>query len=280
MMSEATFERIVKYAEERPPCPECGKIYRDQTLRNGDIRPLRVMCSHEEAADKARQEAERLESMRRDRIETARRIYTNARPPLIYRDTTLDSLDFRACSKEGVKVARRYLATWAERRKEGQGLILSGDIGTGKTMVAAAIANEVVNLGSSALFLSVSELQNRLRDFDNAQSTLDRLKGVDLLVLDDFGQEKASEWAASQLFDLVDDRCQNKRPLILTTNLGSDGLEAHYVRCLVNGKDRMSQDEAEVTVGRILSRLRQRCAAVQFVGEDQRANPDHSWLEG
>lgn len=278
-MKDWFFERLAESAKKRPPCPECGEIYRDQLLTSGAVVALRVTCPHEEQDPDIEQFERHREDWKASQAAAAERFYDAARPPSAFKGASIEGLDDRECSRDGALAAKRYVETWQERKAGGQGFIFSGDIGTGKSLVAAAIANELVKRWERVLFLTVTQFQAKMRDFDSAAETIRDLKSCALLVLDDFGQEKTTEWAASQLFDVVDDRCQNKRPLILTTNLGAKGLESHYIRCLMNGKDRMGADEARVTVGRILSRIRQRCAPVQFIGEDQRANPSHDWLK-
>lgn len=238
-----------------------------------------IPCDHERD-HMAREEQERYEDITwRGKVSDARRFYDRHRPPAIYRSLTLEDLDGRDCSSAGVKAARRYIETWEERQADGQGLTFSGDIGTGKSLVASVIANEVCGKLGLVLFATVTDFQTRMKQFDTADEAMRDFKRADLVVLDDFGQERATEWAASHLFDLIDSRTKSRLPTIVTTNLGAAALRDHYVRCLTLGKDRMPTDQAETTVDRILSRIRERNAPVLFEGDDQRATASHDWLE-
>ncbi len=224
-----------------------------------------------------------VDNWRRENAEQARKearqaYFEIAPPPGQFAATLLTDLDERACSLAGRAAAARFVETWEERRKAGDGLTLSGSIGCGKTMVAAAIANEIAWRGFAARFISVTGLQARLKRWEDADKVLTNLKRSHLLVLDDFGQERVTEWSSAQLFDLIDARNQARLPTIVTTNLGPADLRAHYVRALTLGKDQMPADQAGITVDRILSRLRERNASVIHLGDDQRAGGDHPWL--
>lgn len=277
-MFDKMIDRIAASAESMPVCPECGPLRKPLELK-GETREVRYECPHQEAERKKAERTQQLENQRQMYIGIARTFYGRSKPPESYAGMGLADIDDRGCSRAGKLAAVRYVATWPERKALGQGIVLSGAVGTGKTMVAAAMAHDLVERAVRVAFLTVTELQRRLKHWDTAESFLETCKECDLLVLDDFGAERVTEWAASNLFDLVDARYQDKRPVILTTNLGGKALSDHYVRSLVNGRDKMDQLQAETTVQRVLSRLKQRNATVIFEGDDQRLLAgEHGWL--
>jgi len=106
-------------------------------------------------------------------------------------------------------------------------LLLTGSSGTGKTHLAIGIMRRFhEEHGVGARFWPVVELLERFRGtFDDARATetLESIKAemrrLHLLVLDDFGAHKSTEWAEERLFDLIDERYRDRRPLIVTTNL-------------------------------------------------------------
>jgi DNA replication protein DnaC len=110
-------------------------------------------------------------------------------------------------------------------------LLLQGGFGCGKTHLAAAIANLVVGMGVPTLFLTVPDLLDMLRfSFDSETVTFeqrfDEIRNAPLLVLDDFGTQNATAWAQEKLFQIVNYRYINKLPLVVTTNLGLDEIDA------------------------------------------------------
>jgi DNA replication protein DnaC len=109
-------------------------------------------------------------------------------------------------------------------------LLLSGGYGSGKTHLAAAIANFVVQMGVPTLFLTVPDLLDTLRfAYDSVDTTFedrfDQIRNAGLLVLDDFGTQNATGWAQEKLFQIVNYRYINKLPLVITTNLSLDEIE-------------------------------------------------------
>ncbi len=110
-------------------------------------------------------------------------------------------------------------------------LLLLGGFGCGKTHLAAAIANSVVSMGVPTLFLTVPDLLDTLRFSYTSEDTtfeqrFDEIRNAPLLVLDDFGTQNATAWAQEKLFQIVNYRYINKLPLVVTTNLDMDEIEA------------------------------------------------------
>jgi len=109
-------------------------------------------------------------------------------------------------------------------------ILLMGGFGCGKTHLAAAIANYVVQLGVPALFLTVPDLLDSLRfSYDSVDTTFEarfeEIRNAGLLVLDDFGTQNATGWAQEKLFQIINYRYINKLPLVITTNLELEEIE-------------------------------------------------------
>lgn len=107
--------------------------------------------------------------------------------------------------------------------KNPQGwLLLMGGYGTGKTHLAAAVANKVVDDGTQVLVLTVPDLLDWLRFSFNGDESLgdrlDEIRNVPLLVLDDLGTQNATAWAEEKLFQIINYRYVNQLPTVFTTN--------------------------------------------------------------
>jgi len=118
-------------------------------------------------------------------------------------------------------------------------LLLQGPYGSGKTHLAAAVANFAVGMGVPTLFLTVPDLLDMLRfAYDAVDTTFearfDEIRTANLLVLDDFGTQNATSWAQEKLFQIVNYRYINKLPLLVTTNLSLDDVEPRLRSRLVD----------------------------------------------
>ena len=154
-------------------------------------------------------------------------------PAVRFGGLTLADLDWDAIRpSEAVTGIRDYAEHLEEWLEEGMGLVLYGAVGTGKTHLAVGLCKLACGLGIEALFLTMSQLLNRLKATYNNQGNgskqeievLNELTNVSLLVLDDLGAENPSAWARDRIYDLVNRRYLAGRPLIVTTNHGPQAL--------------------------------------------------------
>jgi DNA replication protein DnaC len=110
--------------------------------------------------------------------------------------------------------------------RHGRGLWFMGDVGTGKTTLAMLVSKEALKRGFSVAIYSVPRLLAAIRDSYDAShgersytAFFDQLVSVDLLHLDDLGAEKQTEWVLEQLYSLVNERYEEERSIVVTTNL-------------------------------------------------------------
>jgi DNA replication protein DnaC len=123
-----------------------------------------------------------------------------------------------------LRPVRSYIDSLDEQLSAGRGLWFHGDVGTGKTSLALLVAKAARDLGRSVAIYSVPLLLAEIRrtyERDAGDTYLQlfrRLCSVDLLVLDDLGSERQTEWVLEQLYSLVNERWQDQRSLVVTTN--------------------------------------------------------------
>lgn len=135
--------------------------------------------------------------------------------------------------KIALSVCRAYADKWPEKLSEGASLVLTGGPGTGKTHLACAVANAVMqeHLGAVA-FGTVATLLRHIKDTyrkdanRSEQSAIDDLVRPDLLVVDEVGVQVGSEHEKLLMFEVLNSRYQECRPTILISNLSAGELEA------------------------------------------------------
>ena len=111
--------------------------------------------------------------------------------------------------------ARGYAQNWDEFKKAGIGLLLFGNVGTGKSYAAGCIANVLIDRLESVLFVGMSDVVNHMQgnfgtDRDHYMKSLMR---PDLLILDDLGAERNTSFGKERVFDVVDKRLLTGKPI-------------------------------------------------------------------
>lgn len=147
-------------------------------------------------------------------------------------------------------------------------LYIYGAPGTGKTFLAAVMAQELLKQGKSVIFTDTPSLLDEMKStFDReSESTLEsvmlKLSKVDVLVLDDLGTETPTEWAVERLYLIVNARYNAQKMLIVTSN--------YDLQQAAEKLNKPAKGEVGVTGSRIVSRIRGLCKVAQIRGADKR----------
>lgn len=160
-------------------------------------------------------------------------------------------------NREALQIANWYLA-----EKPNRSLYFYGAVGTGKTFLASLIAQGFIESGKRVIFGDVPSLLQRIKaTFDgagNAQSVLDSYCKCDLLILDDIGAGQVTDWNVGIIYQIINSRYNEQKPILATSNLDLDGLQKRLARC------------DDLTAQRITSRLNEMCILAFFGLEDRR----------
>jgi DNA replication protein DnaC len=136
------------------------------------------------------------------------------------------------------EIVDKYIKNLDENLDVGEGLLMWGTNGTGKTSAAVFIGLEVRRRGATVFFVQAERLRASVLEkemFDDEQTVMERARAVDFLILDDLGKEHPGETGFSErLFEnLLRERSATKKTTIVTTNLSVDKLKETYVRSML-----------------------------------------------
>lgn len=201
-------------------CPSHGIVRQFETeLIRGQSFSLGSGC--QECDKEVAQETDRREKHRRD-IKFSRD-QQNAGIPIRYRGATIGPFPIPdPRQKEVIHAVKEFVLTSGA---VSTGLILLGTVGTGKTHVACAILNGLLLQGSTALFLTTAQALRRIKESwgkgaeKTEQQALSSLVAPDVLVLDEIGVQRGSDFELVTLDEIVNERYNRRKPTILISNL-------------------------------------------------------------
>ena len=119
--------------------------------------------------------------------------------------------------------AEAFVRGWDKIKRENIGLLFWGNVGTGKSYVAACIANALIDQEVSVLMRNMSDLVNT--DFEDRDELCREIARYSLVVFDDFGVERETEYALEMLIRIINSRYESGMPTIITTNLSLNELK-------------------------------------------------------
>ena len=171
------------------------------------------------------------------------------------RDVSFDSFRKTNDNAYNLKLCLRYANHFDEMLAKNQGLLFYGGVGTGKTFAAACIANHLLNQRMPVIMTSFVKLLESMQGFSEDDSALiARLNRAKLLIIDDLGAERSTDYALEKVYDIVDSRYRAKLPIILTTNLSMTELK----------------ESTDIRYTRIYDRIFEMCYPMQFKGQSWR----------
>lgn len=240
----------------------CGKCHtqKECVLTRTDGTNRTVRCACECSVERNTREAE--EKRKRDRMQYLDSMRRTGFPDAEMREWTFAKSDHTDQRNENI--ARKYVANFNAMREQGTGLLLCGQVGTGKSFLAAAIANELISQGTPCLMTNFNRIISRISEkFGGDQKYLDDLNRFDLLIIDDLGAERDTEFTWEKVMNVIDARYRAGLPTIITTNLGPKDFT----------------DRTDIRRQRVFSRLKEMCVLLEIKGPDRRNKKMQDKLE-
>lgn len=240
----------------------CGKCHSEKecilTKPDGTTKTVHCACK----CSVAQHEKEAEEKRKRDRMQYLDSMRRTGFPDAEMREWTFAKSDHTDQRNENI--ARKYVANFDAMRMQRTGLLLCGQVGTGKSFLAACIANELINQGTPCLMTNFSRIISRVSEkFGGDQKYLDDLNRFDLLIIDDLGAERDTEFTWEKVMNVIDARYRAGLPLIITTNFGPKDFADH----------------GDIRRQRVFSRLKEMCILLEVKGTDRRGKKMQDKLE-
>lgn len=180
-----------------------------------------------ECAKPDEEEIKKKKAERRQKIINRR--FENAELPKRFKKKSFDDFD-KSDNPQSFETCYRYADQWPEQLDTGNGLFLHGPSSTGKSHLAYAIGKKTIrDENAEVLIMPTSRMIRELKPNNSQEEREQReelLFTVDLLILDDIGRSRTTDWVTEQLLDVVDERYLELKPTVFTSNYSLDELAA------------------------------------------------------
>ena len=230
-------------------CGQCNtRKEREIIWFDGKPKKVPVMC-------KCRAEEERLKKEQMQNEEEKRSIQRAKVSSMMddtFRTACFANYQIRNGNERHLKVAKKYCIEFSKMYERNQGLLFWETVGTGKSYTAACIANYLLEANTSVVMTSFVRILQEMQGFDREreETFTNKLNSVKLLIIDDLGAERSTDYALEKVYGIIDNRYRAKKPLILTTNLTL----------------RQMQEATDIRYARIYDRIFEMCYPMEFSG--------------
>ena len=213
------------------------------------IVPCICKCKVEENKRKEEEEKKRQEMQHLERLKASSLMDAKLKA------ARLDGYQVDGDNQKIYNLAGNYVKRFDEMYEKRQGLLFWGTVGTGKSYTAACIANELLNQMIPVVMTSfVKILQNIQGNPDEEERIMAGLNTAKLLIIDDLGAERSTDYALEKAHNIIDSRYLSGKPLILTTNMTLKDM----------------QESEDIRYRRIYDRIFEMCFPVRFAGRSWR----------
>lgn len=249
----------------------CGKCHTNKEKKiqlAGKCVTVRCICKCEaEERERIQKQKDYDEEMRRiERLKVASLMDAKLK------SATLDTFTKKEDNQKLYTIVKNYVDNFETFYNSNRGLLFWGTVGTGKSYAAACIANELLNRKIPVVMTSFVKVLQVIQDnTENETEFVNRLCAARLLIIDDLGTERNTDYGLEKVYNVIDSRYRTGKPLILTTNLNLQDMQ-------------MTQD---IRYQRIYDRIFEMCHPVMVNGTSwrieqakERFNETKKLLEG
>lgn len=206
--------------------------------------------------EKEKIEAEIAEEKNNNRLEKIKALKKASLMDEKFTKASFDGFVQTDYNARNLKLCKRYATAFDKMLAENQGLLMWGGVGTGKSYAAACIANHLLSQGVSVVMTSFVKLLEMIQSSpDRETEIIEKLNKASLVIFDDLGAERSTDYALEKVYNVVDRRYSKNLPMIYTTNLTFEEM----------------RQEENIRYKRIYDRIFENCYPMQFTGPSWRA---------
>lgn len=212
-----------------------------------------VICKCEHDAFVQEKERERLEEEKRRIDELVKYSLVDNR----FKESTFDNAQQNDENKMYLTAARNYCERFADMKRMNKGLLLYGEPSTGKTFIAYCIANDLIKRCVPVMVTSIVRLTSATslsKGEEEFSRMIEKMNSAHLLIIDDLGTERETDYKMEQVFNVIDSRYNAKKPMIITTNLTMEEMK----------------NTTDIRKRRVFERIFEVCYPLRIVGKSWR----------
>lgn len=254
-------------------CEFCGRelqnkimpVIMGEMIFNFNLGVERCVCdgaiSYWKEIDRKKEE-DRIKKDVKERLEKINRLQDFSKMNSRVRNYRFDNYRVMMANRKAYTRAKEYAKGLVNGKRDS--LFITGNVGTGKTHLAASVANYLIENDIRVKFGTLINLLGEIKESYKKDSVteefiMDTYSKVPLLIIDDLGKEKPSEWVLEKLFTIINNRYERNLPIVITTNYNREQLA-----------ERLANGSNYVIAESIISRLYEMCSGVSINGEDKR----------
>ena len=263
-------ERGLSHQEQRPGdyfneeglliCGTCGEP-RQKYLEIRDSDELvpahtkRLLITAQCRCDREKEEKKRKEKQAEKDLALVHRLKCASLMDERFEDSIFEQFQISKHNGRNLKLCKRYAERFDLMIEKNQGLLFWGNVGTGKSYAAACIANYLLSHKVPVVMTSFVKILEAIQNNKDRESDLiSRLNRTRLVIFDDLGAERGTDYALEKVYNIIDERYRKKLPMILTTNLTLDEMK----------------EKTDIRYSRIYDRIFECCYPLQFTGPSWR----------
>lgn len=236
-------------------CGVCGepkeKVFTEAQYREFGIERVPIICKCDE---KALNEAQKSQKRHENQM-IVNRLRASSLMDTKYKTSTFDKFIVNDDNRENLELCKRYVTKFNYMLEKGQGLLFYGKVGVGKSFLAACMANYLLNRGLPLVMTSLVKVLEQIQvNPRQEEELLSTIRAAKLVIFDDFGAERSTDYALEKIYNIIDERYRSGRPMILTTNLSLEEM----------------MEATDIRYQRIYNRVLEVCYPMEFKGKNWR----------